>query len=77
MLKDAANDAASLISNKGGDAILEDPKLSRRLISGAARGIPVMPQIVGDLVSDYYKLKDKNVEQDKINQAIKLLGKEK
>lgn len=77
LLKDAANDAASLISNKGGDAILEDPKLSRRLISGAARGIPVMPQIVGDLVSDYYKLKDKNVEQDKINQAIKLLGKEK
>lgn len=77
LLKDAANDAASLISNKGGDVILEDPKLSRRLISGIARGIPVMPQIVGDLVSDYYKLKDKNVEQDKINQAIKLLGKEK
>ena len=77
LLKDAANDAASLISNKGGDAILEDPKLSRRLISGAARGFPFVPQIVGDLVSDYYKLKDKNVEQDKINQAIKLLGKEK
>lgn len=64
-------------SNKTGDIISEDPKLSRRLIIGAARGIPVMPQIVGDLVSDYYKLKDKNVEQDKINQAIKLLGKEK
>lgn len=77
LLKDAANDAASLISNKGGDAISEDPKLSRRLISRAARGIPLVPQIVGDLVSDYYKLKDKNVEQDKINQAIKLLGKEK
>lgn len=77
LLKDAANDAASLISNKSGDAISEDPKLSRRLISGAARGIPLVPQIVGDLVSDYYKLKDKNVEQDKINQAIKLLGKEK
>ena len=77
LLKDAANDAASLISNKSGDVVLEDPKLSRRLISGAARGIPVVPQIVGDLVNDYYKLKDKNVEQDKINQAIKLLGKEK
>lgn len=77
LLKDAANDAASLISNKTGDAISEDPKLSRRLISGAARGIPLVPQIVGDLVSDYYKLKDKNVEQDKINRAIKLLGKEK
>ena len=64
-------------SNKIGDVISEDPKLSRRLISGAARGIPLVPQIVGDLVSDYYKLKDKNVEQDKINQAIKLLGKEK
>lgn len=77
LLKDAANDAASLISNKGGDVVLEDPKLSRRLISGAARGIPLVQQIVGDLVNDYYKLKDKNVEQDKINQAIKLLGKEK
>lgn len=64
-------------SNKTGDIISEDPKLSRRLISGAARGFPFVPQIVGDLVSDYYKLKDKNVEQDKINQAIKLLGKEK
>lgn len=77
LLKDAANDAASLISNKGGDVVLEDPKLSRRLISGAARGIYGLPQIVGDLVDDYYKLKDKNVEQDKINQAIRLLGKEK
>ena len=77
LLKDAANDAASLISNKPGDVVVEDPKLSRRLISGAARGIPVVPQIVGDFVSDYYKLKDKNVEQNKINQAIKLLGKEK
>lgn len=77
LLKDAANDAASLISNKSGDVVLEDPKLSRRLISGAARGVPGVPQIVGDLVSDYYKLKDKNVEQDKINRAIKLLGKEK
>lgn len=77
LLKDAANDAASLISNKAGDVVLEDPKLSRRLISGAARGIYGLPQIVGDLVDDYYKLKDKNVEQDKINQAIRLLGKEK
>lgn len=68
---------ADYASNKTGDIISEDPKLSRRLISGAARGIPLVPQIVGDLVSDYYKLKDKNVEQDKINQAIKLLGKEK
>lgn len=75
LLKDAANDAASLISNKSGDVVLEDPKLSRRLISGAARGIYGLPQIVGDLVDDYYKLKDKNVEQDKINQAIRLLGK--
>ena len=67
-------------SNKTGDIISEDPKLSRRLIIGAARGIPVMPQIVGDLVSDYYKLKDKNVEQKKIDRdinALKLLGKEK
>jgi hypothetical protein len=64
-------------SNKTGDVISEDPKLSRRLISGAARGFGFAPQILGDLVSDYYKLKDKNVEQDKINRdinALKLLG---
>lgn len=63
-------------SNKTGDIISEDPKLSKRLITGVARGIPLVPQIIGDLVSDYYKLKEKNVEQDKINRAIKLLGKE-
>lgn len=65
-----------LVSNKAGDLISEDPRMTRSIISRAVR-VPGVPQIVGDLVNDYYKLKDKNVEQDKINQAIRLLGKEK
>lgn len=78
LLGDLDNMAArDYASNKTGDIISEDPKLSKRVIRGAARDIPFVPQIVSDFVSDYYNRKEKNEEQEKINQALKLLGRRK
>lgn len=63
------------VSNKLGDMISEDPKLTRQLLVKGARGIPFIPNLVSDFASDYYNRKDKNEEQNKINQALKLLGR--
>ena len=67
------------ISNKAGDAISEDPKLTRQLLTRTARNyVPFGGgQLIRDLARDYYNNKEKNVEQDKINRdikALKLLG---
>lgn len=62
------------ISNKAGDAISEDPKMTRQLLTRSLRGTPFVGQLISDLSRDYYNRKEKNVEQDKMNQAIKLLG---
>lgn len=69
--------ALDYISNKFGDWASEDPKLTRQILSRGVRGTPFIPNIVSDLASDYYNRKEKNVEQEKINQAIKLLGRRK
>ena len=69
--------AVDYLSNKTGDKLSEDPKLTKQLLTRTVRGVPLIPSIVSDLASDYYNRKDKNVEQDKINQAIKLLGRRK
>lgn len=63
------------VSNKAGDAVSEDPKLTRQLLTKSVRSyLPMAGQFVSDLARDYYNRKEKNVEQEKINQAIKLLG---
>ena len=67
-------------SNKTGDKISEDPKLTRQLLTRTARNyVPFGGgQLIRDLARDYYNRKDKNVEQDKINRdikALKLLGR--
>ena len=72
--------ALDYISNKTGDRLSEDPKLTKQLLTRSVRGVPLIPSIVSDLASDYYNRKDKNVEQDKIDRdinALKLLGREK
>jgi hypothetical protein len=69
--------ALDYISNKTGDKLSEDPKLTKQLLTRSVRGVPFIPNIVSDLASDYYNRKEKNVEQEKINQAIKLLGRRK
>ena len=69
--------ALDYISNKTGDRLSEDPKLTKQLLTRSVRGVPLIPNIVSDLASDYYNRKEKNVEQEKINQAIKLLGRRK
>ena len=65
-------------SNKVGDYISEDPKMTRQLLTRTAREyVPFAGQFISDLARDYYNRKDKNVEQDKINRdlkALKLLG---
>lgn len=65
------------ISNKAGDYISEDPKMTRQLLTRSLRGTPFVGQLISDLARDYYNRKEKNVEQDKINRdikALKLLG---
>lgn len=69
--------ALDYLSNKTGDKLSEDPKLTKQLLTRSVRGVPFIPNIVSDLASDYYNRKEKNVEQEKINQAIKLLGRRK
>ena len=65
------------LSNKTGDKLSEDPKLTKQLLTRSVRGVPFIPNIVSDFASDYYNRKEKNEEQNKINQAIKLLGRRK
>ena len=66
------------VSNKAGDVISEDPKLTRQLLTKSVRSyLPMAGQFVSDLARDYYNRKEKNVEQEKINRdinALKLLG---
>lgn len=65
------------LSNKTGDKLSEDPKMTKQLLTRSLRGTPLVPSLVSDLASDYYNRKEKNEEQNKINQAIKLLGRRK
>lgn len=72
--------ALDYMSNKTGDRLSEDPKLTKQLLTRSVRGVPLIPNIVSDLASDYYNRKEKNVEQEKINRdinALKLLGRRK
>lgn len=73
--------ALDYVSNKAGDAISEDPKLTRQLLTKSVRSyLPMAGQFVSDLARDYYNRKEKNVEQEKINRdinALKLLGRRK
>lgn len=66
--------ALDYISNKTGDKLSEDPKMTKQLLTRSLRGFPLVPSLVSDFASDYYNRKEKNEEQNKINQAIKLLG---
>ena len=66
--------ALDYISNKTGDKLSEDPKMTKQLLTRSLRGLPFVPSLVSDFASDYYNRKEKNEEQNKINQAIKLLG---
>ena len=67
--------ALDYLSNKTGDKLSEDPKMTKQLLTRSLRGMPLVPNIVSDLASDYYNRKEKNEEQEKINQALKLLGR--
>lgn len=69
--------ALDYLSNKTGDKLSEDPKMTKQLLTRSLRGTPLVPSLVSDLASDYYNRKEKNEEQNKINQAIKLLGRRK
>ena len=66
--QDVINDAASLISNKAGDLISEDPKLTRSLVSRAFR-VPGL-RVAGPLVDAYYESKEAESEKDKLNKML-------
>ena len=66
--QDVINDAASLISNKTGDLISENPKLTRSLVSRAFR-VPGL-RVAGPLVDAYYESKEAESEKDKLNKML-------
>lgn len=66
--QDVINDATSLISNKAGDLISEDPKLTRSLVSRAFR-VPGL-RVAGPLVDAYYESKEAESEKDKLNKML-------
>lgn len=73
----ATYDAVPLVSNKFGDAISEDPRRTKQIVTRTVRGVPLFPQFMGELVDAYYENKEKNLEQKKINEEINKLNKEK
>lgn len=54
-----------LVSNKAGDLISEDPKMTRSLVSRVVR-TPGL-NLAGPLIDAYYESKDKESEKDKLN----------
>lgn len=76
-LKELGLDAASLGINKLGDVISEDPKMTKRVLRTAAHLPGGFGSVLGNAVDEYYANKAYNDEKDKINQAIKLLGRRK
>lgn len=73
----ATYDAIPFVSNKFGDAMSEDPRRTKQIVTRTVRGVPLVPQFIGELVDAYYENKDKNLEQKKINEEINKLNKEK
>lgn len=73
----ATYDAIPFVSNKFGDAMSEDPRRTKQIVTRTVRGVPLVPQFMGELVDSYYENKDKNLEQNKINKEINKLKKEK
>ena len=73
----ATYDAIPFVSNKFGDAMSEDPRRTKQIVTRAVRGVPLVPQFMSELVDSYYENKDKNLEQNKINKEINKLKKEK
>lgn len=63
-----AYETIPFVSNKAGDLISEDPKLTRSLISRVVR-IPGL-NLAGPLVEAYYESKDKESEKDKLNKML-------
>lgn len=63
-----AYETIPLVSNKAGDLISEDPKLTRSLVSRVVR-IPGL-NLAGPLVDAYYESKDKESEKDKLNKML-------
>jgi hypothetical protein len=73
----ATYDAIPFVSNKFGDAMSEDPRRTKQIVTRSVRGISLVPQFMSELVDAYYENKEKNLEQKKINEEINKLKKEK
>ena len=61
-------ESVPLVSNKAGDLISEDPKMTRGLISRVVRSPGL--NLAGPLVDAYYASKDKESEKDKLNKML-------
>ena len=63
-----AYETIPFVSNKAGDLISEDPKLTRSLISRVVR-IPGL-NLAGPLIDAYYESKEAESEKDKLNKML-------
>lgn len=63
-----AYETIPFVSNKAGDLISEDPKLTRSLVSRVVR-IPGL-NLAGPLVDAYYESKEAESEKDKLNKML-------
>ena len=57
-----------LVSNKAGDLISEDPKMTRSLVSRVVR-TPGL-NLAGPLIDAYYESKEAESEKDKLNKML-------
>lgn len=57
-----------LVSNKAGDLISEDPKMTRSLVSRVVRAPGL--NLAGPLIDAYYESKEKESEKDKLNKML-------
>ena len=69
-LKELGLDALSLGSNKAGDVVSEDPKMTKRVLRSAVHLPGGLGSVLGNAVDEYYANKAYNNEKDKIRELL-------
>lgn len=67
--KNVGLDVESLLGNKTGDIISEDPKMTKRVLKQAVRA-PMVGPFIGDAVDWYYNRDKEMTEKEKLNELL-------
>lgn len=69
--KNLIPDAVSFVSNKAGDAISEDPRMTKRVLRTATGPVNrLVGPFMNDWIDSYYEAKDKKAEKRKIEELL-------